>query len=744
MSWTFPSLADLTALTSSAPSSSTFTFPSLSSILTSSQYAALLASGNTPPQFVMDALNFTGGFPSSSDFWPSLAMLAGYTATMPLLFYRIADRRSRTWFLVRPALFLAMRVVTLSMRVYMSKASYSVQVLGNNRNDRKPSSDTFPVSELTFVSLGLLLLAESLVALWSRSVDLSSLGLATNTHKWTRVLTYLLRFLLVAACAMGISATSELPLSFDNSGNVGRSVYILRVGSYAVSAAIILSLFVAILSSHFTLHVPLLRTTYLLAINFLLACVAGYRVAQTFSINADDAIRRPVWFWTFQMLVEFLAYLLFLLISIPEAFPSSSQIKSIASRSSISVSSIEHEKRVAGLTTGSGHVDRLGRVVRFLPFKFPSVSSTSDHAGTGNGNGNGIGTNGSVPGATGILSATVQTHGPGRFTPAPTIGPLQRIWKRKASRLLRLKREEAINEAKAAQAREMGEDGIPRDSHEHDADAGEEDITAHSSRALHGAGGAYDPNDLRAIGSPVFVHDDDYDAHDAHIPEGIDPYAASARLGQAIHTSHASHTGHTGHGFNSSSHHHSRSITIPNFSRPGVTGLGVGVTSADATPLEEKRAMDMDVIRSMVLEASIPTPTLSFADLPSASLPHSPSGGDFTPSHPSHSHSHSKSMSRVISHDSEKRFAREAADEQALSPRSKPPSLHFSSHHDDVDQGDYATVDPRTLGERLNVWADVERGRSTQGEGEYEYESAYGYRRPSGAGSLNRMRTLSF
>ena len=45
-------------------------------------------------------------------------------------------------------------------------------------------------------------------------------------------------------------------------------------------------------------------------------------------------------------------------------------------------------------------------------------------------------------------------------------------------------------------------------------------------------------------------------------------------------------------------------------------------------------------------------------------------------------------MSRVISHDSEKRFAREAADEQALSPRSKPPSLHFSSHHDDVDQGD--------------------------------------------------------
>jgi hypothetical protein len=50
--------------------------------------------------------------------------------------------------------------------------------------------------------------------------------------------------------------------------------------------------------------VPLLRTTYLLAINFLLACVAGYRVAQTFSINADDGIRKPVWFWTFQMLVE--------------------------------------------------------------------------------------------------------------------------------------------------------------------------------------------------------------------------------------------------------------------------------------------------------------------------------------------------------------------------------------------------------------------------------------------------------
>jgi hypothetical protein len=426
------------------------------------------------------------------------------------------------------------------------------------------------------------------------------------------------------------------------------------------------------------------------------------------------------------------------------------------------VSSIEHEKRVAGLTTkGSGHVDRFGRVVRFLPFTFPSISSTSDNHshGNGNGNGDGFGTNGSGPSATGVLSATVQTHGPGRFTPAPTIGPLQRIWKRKASKLLRLKREEAINEAKAAQAREMGEDGIPRDSHEHEHEAtGEEDITAHSSRAFHGAGGAYDPNDLRAIGSPVFVHDDDYDAH---IPDGIDPYAASARLGQAIHTTHNTHTGHTGNGFgnSSSSHHHSRSITVPNFSRPGVTGLGVGVTSADATPLEEKRAMDMDVIRSMVLEASIPTPTLSFADLPSASIPHSPSGGSV-----------SKSMSRVISHDSEKRFAREAAaDDQALSPRSKPPSLHFSSHHDDldvdvgvgvdqsrynanahanadiVDQGDYATVDPRTLGERLNVWADVERGRAHgEGEGEYEYESAYGYRRPSGAGSLNRMRTLSF
>lgn len=50
------------------------------------------------------------------------------------------------------------------------------------------------------------------------------------------MLTYLLRFLLVAACAMGISAVSELPLSFDDKGNVGKSVYILRVGSYAVSA----------------------------------------------------------------------------------------------------------------------------------------------------------------------------------------------------------------------------------------------------------------------------------------------------------------------------------------------------------------------------------------------------------------------------------------------------------------------------------------------------------------------------
>lgn len=50
--------------------------------------------------------------------------------TVPVLLYRIISKRSRTWLLLRPSLFVGVRISLYVTRAVMSVVNYNVHTLG--------------------------------------------------------------------------------------------------------------------------------------------------------------------------------------------------------------------------------------------------------------------------------------------------------------------------------------------------------------------------------------------------------------------------------------------------------------------------------------------------------------------------------------------------------------------------------------------------------------------------------------
>jgi hypothetical protein len=93
----------------------------------------------TAPYGDLSKMNFTGGFPTSSDLAPSIVFLVivsnsinlslvnaypQYVALLPLLLWRVVSIRHRGLILIRPCIFVACRLGMLGLRAYMSKNSY--------------------------------------------------------------------------------------------------------------------------------------------------------------------------------------------------------------------------------------------------------------------------------------------------------------------------------------------------------------------------------------------------------------------------------------------------------------------------------------------------------------------------------------------------------------------------------------------------------------------------------------------
>jgi len=253
----------------------------------------------------LNSVNFTGGFPTSKDFAPSIVFLVLYAITTPILIWRLVRRQDRTVVLIRPTIFVGMRFAMLIIRAIEAKQNKFVLGL--------------LIAELVLVSIGFLFLIDPVIQLWKRHVG--SVMPKNQQPQWVQKLALVLLLALLAAIGTAAAGGGLTSQAFDSQAGINK-VKSLREASYCISLAVVVILLFAIVSTHYRFGLDSRRTLYILIPGLSLLIVAVYRVAQVFSTNPNSAARQLATFWVLQIFFEFVAFCSLIAISIPTWFPS--------------------------------------------------------------------------------------------------------------------------------------------------------------------------------------------------------------------------------------------------------------------------------------------------------------------------------------------------------------------------------------------------------------------------------------
>lgn len=251
----------------------------------------------------LNKINFTGGFPTSKDLAPSIIFLVVYIALVPLLLWRVISPKHRGLILIRPAIFLVVRIAMLVLRAIMSKKSYG---------------ETELIVELVLVSIGYLFLMEPVIEMWRRHV--ATAVTADVAPRWVTLLSRLLKIALLVAIGTAIAGASKISGALDDPSELDTVKSLRKVSSIVAFGVSVVALF-AIIATHFSFGLDARRTAYMIPFILALIVVALYRLIQTYSTNPDAAVRSAAAFWILQMLFELIAFVGILGISQPAWYP---------------------------------------------------------------------------------------------------------------------------------------------------------------------------------------------------------------------------------------------------------------------------------------------------------------------------------------------------------------------------------------------------------------------------------------
>ncbi|WWC87750.1 uncharacterized protein L201_002642 [Kwoniella dendrophila CBS 6074] len=252
---------------------------------------------------VVGRINFTGGFPDSKDFAPSLVFLIAYTITLPVLCMRLIRKSSRSLMLLRPCIFVSIRFSALILRIIMSKRDYGLNEI---------------IAELVLISIGYIFLIDPFIQCWKRNVE-GNVPVSSRPH-WLKPLRLALSVLLIACVIVTIAAGAVTSDAFKSSSwlNVVQG---LRETSYILTLLILVFLASITILTHFYFKLPASRTLYILIPTCCLFIVGIYRIIHGHTNGSDKPIKSKTAFWVLQMLFEFIAYLFVIAVSLPEYFP---------------------------------------------------------------------------------------------------------------------------------------------------------------------------------------------------------------------------------------------------------------------------------------------------------------------------------------------------------------------------------------------------------------------------------------
>ncbi|ORY29509.1 hypothetical protein BCR39DRAFT_531841 [Naematelia encephala] len=257
-----------------------------------------------PSQYeLLGQINFTGGFPVTSDLAPSIVFLIVYVISVLLLVFRLIRKQDRSRLLIRPSIFVACRIGMLVLRAIMSKTTYGEGEL---------------IAELVLVSIGYLFLIEPIIGLWK--LHLASAVTQEAYPTYVNSLARVLRLLLIAAIATAIAGSSLISSALNDSSELS-TVRQLRQASAILSMVTVVITALSVIVTHVHFSLDARRTVYLLIVAACLIITGVYRVVQVYNHDMTAPVQSKAAFWILQILFEFIAYCLLIAISIPTHFP---------------------------------------------------------------------------------------------------------------------------------------------------------------------------------------------------------------------------------------------------------------------------------------------------------------------------------------------------------------------------------------------------------------------------------------
>ncbi|KAG8751050.1 hypothetical protein FRC12_012623 [Ceratobasidium sp. 428] len=234
-------------------------------------------------------LSITGGVPTrSQDLAPSIIFVIAYACLIPLAGFRLAKKESRSTTLIRPAIFILVRLATYIMR--------AIQANGNYRQ-------TLFIVEQVFLLGGFPIICEAILTLLEYHI--------TRTHtspkqgQITQRAIRILRLALLAALIIGIVAGTQYSSDLSNPSKLN-SLRTLRNVNAGLCLAIVLGVIFVVLVAHFHKNLPVRPTLLLVFMAGCLVVAGAYRLAMIHTTSPPLAVATKAKFYVLLSLMEWL------------------------------------------------------------------------------------------------------------------------------------------------------------------------------------------------------------------------------------------------------------------------------------------------------------------------------------------------------------------------------------------------------------------------------------------------------
>ncbi|GAA5998287.1 hypothetical protein JCM5350_006053 [Sporobolomyces pararoseus] len=245
----------------------------------------------------------TGGIPlKNQDFAASILFIVAYALSVPLLVWRISRKSSRTLVLIRPAIFVGIRIATYVVR--------AIQADGNE-------SEALFVTEQIFLLCGFLLLLEPFSTLVKFNLYRHWVPKGKR-HSFSRLL-LLIRLAVFTAIGLGIYIGSNTQNARNDPGLESTISRCRWVGGGLALAVVVLSLCLAVYAQIRGFS-DLRRTAYLATLGTCLLIPSVYKLVLYADPSHPFSSSGKAVFYILFSLPELLAIILYLSVNLETTF----------------------------------------------------------------------------------------------------------------------------------------------------------------------------------------------------------------------------------------------------------------------------------------------------------------------------------------------------------------------------------------------------------------------------------------